>query len=123
MAKAKKQKKGWIYWTPRIIGLLFVAFLALFSLDVFGEGLTLGETLLALFMHNIPALILLVIVIVAWKHEIAGAIGFALGGIAYIVLLLINPQWEWYMLAWAIQIAGPAFFIAILFYINWKRKR
>ena len=102
-----------------------MAFLALFSLDVFGEGQGFWQTLLALFMHNIPAIILLIIVIIAWKHEIVGAIGFILGVLLYIALLAttaIRNQFEWYMIVWAIQISGIAFFIGILYLINWRRK-
>ena len=34
----------------------------------------------------------------------------------------MKPQREWYMLAWSVQIAGPAFLIGILFLANWFKK-
>jgi hypothetical protein len=43
----------YLYWTPRILGIIFVLFLMMFSLDVFDTGLTLDQTILALFIHNI----------------------------------------------------------------------
>jgi hypothetical protein len=34
----KKPVKRILFWTPRLLGILLVAFLALLSLDVFGMG-------------------------------------------------------------------------------------
>jgi hypothetical protein len=92
------------------------------SLDVFSPELSFGQTLGALFMHNIPALVLLIVLLVSWKYEIVGGIAFILAGLLYIIVLMRNP-FEWYMLSWTIQIAGPAFFIGILFLINWFKKK
>ncbi|MBN2567437.1 hypothetical protein JXB02_05125 [Candidatus Woesearchaeota archaeon] len=111
-----------IYWTPRALGIVFILFLALMSLDVFDMGLGFWETALGLLMHNIPALVLLVVLAVSWKHEIVGGIAFILGGLLYIALLARNP-FEWYYLAWAVQISGIAFLIGILFLVGWRKKR
>jgi len=120
--KSKKSINRFIYWTPRILSILFIAFLALMSLDVFSMELSFWETVVGLFMHNIPALALLVVLLISWKYEIVGGIAFILAGLLYIVVLMRNP-FEWYMLSWAIQIAGTAFFIGILFIVNWKMKK
>lgn len=117
----KKNVSDLIYWAPRIIAIMFVGFLALMSLDVFGTGLSFRETLVALFMHNIPALILLGVLLISWKYEIVGGIGFILAGLAYIILLLRNP-FEMYMIAWAAQISGLAFVVGILFLVGWFKK-
>ena len=74
-------------------------------------------------MHNIPSLILLVVFVISWRNEIVGAITFILAGLLYIIFLLINPELEWYMLLWAVQISGPAFFIGVLFLMGWLKKR
>ena len=118
----KKKISKFVYWAPRIISMIFIFFLALMSLDVFSLGLSLWQTIGALFMHNIPALILLVVLLISWKYEIVGGIVFILVGLLYIVVLMRNP-FEWYMLSWSIQIAGVAFFIGILFFINWFKKK
>jgi len=111
-----------LYWTPRILAIVFILFLALFSLDVFGNGYGFWETILGLFMHNIPSLVLTAILIISWKYEIVGGIAFILAGLLYIVLLLTS-QFEWYMLAWAVQIAGPAFLTGALFIVGWYKKK
>jgi hypothetical protein len=113
-----------LFWTPRILAILFILFLMLFSLDVFGNGYNFWQTLLGLFMHNIPALLLLIVLIISWKkYEIVGGIFFILAGLLYIVSLLTSSGFEWYMLSWSLIIAGPAFLIGILFLIEWYRKR
>jgi hypothetical protein len=88
--------------------------------------LNFWQTLGALFMHNIPVFILLIVLLISWRYEIVGGIAFILAGIIYITLIGINifkNQFEWYYLAWAVQISGIAFFIGILFLIGWFRKK
>jgi hypothetical protein len=124
--KMAKKINRFVYWAPRILSILFVLFLALMSLDVFGMGLGFWQAIGALFMHNIPALILLAVVIISWKYEIVGGVGFILAGLLYIALLAVSAvknQFEWYMVAWAAQIAGIAFLVGILFIIGWRKKR
>ena len=115
-----------VYWAPRILSILFIIFLALMSLDVFSPELNFWQTMFALFMHNIPALILLIILLISWKYEIVGGIVFNLAGITYLIGVLITSLksgFEWYHLAWIIQISGIAFFIGIMFIICWIKKK
>jgi len=126
MKKKVKKIPRWIYWTPRILSILFLVFLAVFSLDIFEGNYGFWGTIIGLFMHNIPVLILLVILIISWKREIVGGIAFILAGFLYIVMMLrnvISTGFEWYYLLWAVQISGIAFLIGILFIVNWVLKR
>jgi len=118
-----KKINKFLYWTPRILGILFVLFLLLFSLDVFDMGLSGWQIIVGLFMHNIPALILLIVLIISWKHEIVGGVIFILAGLLYILILVTGPNFEWYMLSWSVTIAGPAFLTGILFLVNWYKKK
>jgi hypothetical protein len=111
-----------VYWAPRILSILFVLFLMLFSLDVFEPGVSAQDIAIGLFMHNIPALILAAVVVISWKREIVGGIVFILAGIAYIVLMIHTGKLEggaWIALP---MIAGPAFLIGILFLLNWVQR-
>jgi hypothetical protein len=111
-----------LFWTPRILSIIFVAFMFLMSLDVFDAKLSVGQTLLALFMHNIPALIFLGVVIISWKREIVGGIAFILAGLLY-VLLVFRGAHDWKLaLAWSLQISGIAFIIGGLYLANWFKK-
>ncbi len=116
-----KKISKFVYWTPRILGLLFVAFLGLFSFDVISPELGFWQILGGLFMHNIPALILLAVVLVSWKHELVGAIVFTLAGLLYIIITALNVSVA-LALSWSFIIAGPAFLVGILFFINWLKK-
>jgi len=71
-----------IGWAARILCVLSIAFLALFSLDVFGEGTGLGQEILAFLLHNIPSFGLIILLIIAWKHELAGGAVITLVGLA-----------------------------------------
>jgi hypothetical protein len=76
--------KKTLLWLPRVLGILFVLFTSLFSLDVFDMGLTFWESILALFMHLlVPTLCLAIVVILAWRWEWVGAVGFGLWGVYY----------------------------------------
>lgn len=111
-----------LYWSPRILGIIFIIFLLMFSLDVFGEGLNTWQTIIGLFVHNIPALILLITLIVSWKYEIVGGVVFIFAGLFYVLMLAINPNFKWFMISWITVIGFPAFLIGILFTINWIKK-
>jgi hypothetical protein len=119
----KKQVSKFVYWTPRILSILFLLFLAMFSLDVFSPGMSFWQIVVGLFMHNIPVFVLLIILIISWKHEIVGGVTFILAGLAYIAWVFASG-WEWFKISSSIvTIAGPAFLIGILFIIGWLKKR
>jgi len=104
-----------MYWTPRIFSVFFILFLALFSLD--------AGSFIGFLIHNIPVIVLSIVLAISWKYEIVGGIVFILAGLLYIFMLAMNPKFEWYMLSWSVTIAGPAFFIGVLFLIGWRKKR
>ena len=125
IAQMEKINK-YIYWAPRIISIIFVLFLGMFSLDVFRQGSGFWETAVGLFMHNTPSLVLLAILIISWKYEIVGGTAFILAGLTYVIMTIkgsLGHQFEWYMASNCLIIAGPAFLIGILFLINWFKKR
>jgi hypothetical protein len=112
-----------IYWAPRISSIIMICFLALFSLDVFSSESSIQEIVVGLIMHNIPVFVLIMILIVSWRYELVGGIAFTLAGLIYIMSLFTSSQFEWYMLSWSIIIAGPAFAIGALFFMNWHMKK
>lgn len=108
--------KRWLYWTPRILCMVFAAFTSLFALDVFREGAGFWETALALFMHLLPSTILLIVIlIVTWKREWIGAVLFNALAVFYIGFFWGRFPWFTYVL-----ISGPLFLVGILFLLNWR---
>ncbi|MBX7141530.1 MAG: hypothetical protein K1X63_10675 [Chitinophagales bacterium] len=74
-----------LHWIARILCITAILFIGMFSLDVFEPGLPLRQQLLGFFMHNIPALILVGLLIVAWKRELIG------GALIALIALLLAP--------------------------------
>lgn len=112
-----------IFWLPRILGIILVLFLALMSFDVITEYPSTKEIVLGLFMHNIPTFICLFILIISWKYEMVGGIAFNAAGLFYIGLLLYNDISLLNILTWGLQISGVAFLIGIFFLINYFKKK
>lgn len=122
----EKNIDKFIYWTPRILSILYILFLAIFSLNIIFPKLTLALVMHGLAMNNIPVLILLVVLISSWRYEIVDGIAFILAGLFYMFYLTRHPggmYFEWFMLPYYLIIAGPAFIIGILFIIGWIQKK
>lgn len=122
----RKYVTRFAFWAPRILAILFILFIAMFSLDVFDGNYGFWETIVAIFMHNIPTLILILVLAIAWKNEIVGAVAFILAGLLYIVLIaakiFYGSPFQWYYLSWSVIVAGPAFLIGILFLVGSQKK-
>jgi len=115
-----------LYWTPRILSIIFIVFLSLFSLDVFDMKLGFWGTILGLFMHNIPVFILAIVLWISWRREIVGGIVFTSAGLFYGVIMsleMLKDSSERGMISAISLIALPALIIGILFIINWLKKR
>jgi len=111
-----------LFWTPRVLSIAYIAFLSLFALDVFGEEHGFWKTLLALAIHLIPALILTLGLILAWRREWIGAALCAAAGMLYVIMLLPRRLPPAVKLNWILTIAAPAFFVATMFLINWLKR-
>ena len=110
--------KNALYWTPRIMTIVFILFLGLFALDSFEGDQSLLQKMGGFLIHLIPNFVLILILIVAWKYEWVGTIAFTLAGIAYIVMV-----WGKFPVATYFIISGPAFLIAVLFWLNWMNRK
>ncbi len=105
---------------------MFILFLAMFSLDIFDGNYGFWGTILGLFMHNIPDIILAIVLWIAWKRELVGAIAYIFAGSFYTLMVMMNGFKEGLDLSYIpiiLIIAGPAFLIGIFFLWGWKRKR
>ncbi len=112
-----------LFWLPRVLSIVFIAFLSLFSLDVFDGQYGFWGTLLALTMHLMPVFVLIVVLVLAWRWEWIGALMFAAAGAAYGLMIAGRPNPPLPMkLVWSLTIAGPAFVVAALFLVGWLRR-
>jgi len=108
--------KRLVFWTPRILCIVYTVFVSLFALDVFGEGNGLGQTVLALLMHLIPTAVIVVVLAVSWRREWLAAVVFIAAGVLYLFSNLEH-------LDWVLVISGPLWLIGIFFLVNWLFRR
>jgi hypothetical protein len=101
-----------LLWTPRVLGILFIAFISLFALDVFSEYKG-WEVILALLMHLRWSIVLLIALILAWRWEWIGALGFIAFGVWYLTAVH-GFDTGTYML-----LAGMPILIGVIFLIRW----
>ena len=109
----KRPVKKILFWSPRVLGILIAVFVSLFALDVFGEGYSTVETIVALAMHLIPTLVILIVLGIAWRWEWIGGFLFVALGVLYITLF-----WEPSNLPAYLVISGPLFLTGILFLLD-----
>ena len=109
-----RSMKQLLVWTPRILCLLFAAFLSLFALDVFSEVAGFWQTLAALMMHLIPTGLVLLALVIAWRWESIGGVIFISLGVLHVIISRGNLHWSAYAV-----IVGPLFLVGTLFLANW----
>jgi len=100
-------------WTPRVLTILFICFISLFALDVFGAGYKWYEVIIAFFMHMIPSLVLLGLLIWAWHKP-------RWGGSAFILLSIVFTVWfkTYNNIFSLLTISGIPLLIGVLFVSN-----
>ena len=103
-----------LFWTPRVLCIIFAVFLSLFALDVFGEGHGFWETSLTLLIHLVPVYLVVAALVIAWRWEWIGAILF-------VALALFYLLWFWGSFHWSayLVISGFLFMLGVLFLLNW----
>ena len=102
-----------LFWLPRVMGIIFVLFLSIFALDIFDMGLGFWGTILGLFMHLIPSMVLAIAIGLAWHRGWVGAAAF-MGWALFYLASMRGFNWTVYML-----IAGVPFGLGILFLAGW----
>jgi len=102
-----------LYWAPRALCILFIAFVSLFALDVFEEGRGFWPTVAALTMHLIPSFAMIAVLAVAWRWEWIGALLFGIFAV-FFAIIVRAPWWGKAMFA------APCLAMAWLFLLNWR---
>jgi hypothetical protein len=93
-----------LYWTPRVLSILYICFISIFALDAFDEP----QWLLALLIHLIPSYILIAFTIISWKKELLGGILFIIVGL----VLLYITRFEGLIIALPAFVIGGFFILA-----------
>jgi hypothetical protein len=104
-------------WLPRALAITYAAFLSLFALDVFSEGYGFGETIVALFIHLLPTLLIIVSLLLAWRFERIGGLLFI--GLGFLYSIVFAPA---DVIALLITVA-PLIIIGLLFLWSGSSRR
>jgi hypothetical protein len=78
------------YWIPRILSVLAICFVELFSFDVFEGNENMGMKMLCFLIHSIPAIVLSSIFILACYRELWGGILYTTTGIFFTPVIFIH---------------------------------
>jgi len=76
-----------ILWTPRVLAMVLVLFLASFAMDVYLEGNDFLQTSEAFILHLIPAFCAAAILVIGWHRDGLASIGFLILSVAYFIAL------------------------------------
>lgn len=77
-----------LHWGPRVLSILLILFISMFALDIFEEGYSFWELLVGLFMHLIPSFVLIILLIIAWRHQKIGGALFITAAVLFSILVL-----------------------------------
>jgi hypothetical protein len=102
-----------LFWTPRILGILFTLFVGMFSLDVFEMGGGFWATLAGFLIHNIPTFLLAAALILAWRWEWVGAAALIGFGVWYLAAV------RGFDIGTYLLLAGVPFLNGVLFLVGW----
>jgi uncharacterized membrane protein YidH (DUF202 family) len=105
-----------IHWTPRVAAILIILFLGMFSLDVFEMEASPLELLGGFLIHNIPSIILLALLLLAWKRPAVGFVAFVIAGALFALFFVRGVE----SLPNLLLFAFPILLIGGLFYADWK---
>jgi hypothetical protein len=116
--------KRTLFWAPRILSIVIIAFASFFALGVFDRHLGFWQAAYTLTICLIPSFVLIAVLILAWRWEWIGAAFYAAVGLFYLwaVVDIMRPISLVVKLPRILKISGPAFLIAWLFLANWLKR-
>ena len=103
-----------VFWSPRVICILFAVFVSLFALDVFGGRDPWWRQILGFLIHLVPTYILVAVLLVSWRWEWIGGVIFPALGLYYIYMSHGRFPWPTYLL-----MSGLPILVGALFLANW----
>lgn len=109
--------KDFLHWSPRILSVLFVGFLWLFSFDGFA-GIGSWQAIAAYAVHLIVPAAVLLGTVIAWKRDLVGTMIFFFFAGYYAYMVGLDRHWSWYA-----SISGPAVLIGVLYLLNWLQNK
>jgi len=116
-----------LHWTPRIISILAILFVSIFALDAFDSNQSIWQQIGAFLIHLIPTYVLLAILLIAWKWELAGGIIFSIISIGFTPFIYhhnfsMNHS-VWMSIEIILMITFPFILVGVLFILGYYHKK
>jgi hypothetical protein len=108
-----------IFYTPRIAGVVIALFTGLFALDVFSMAGTIWEKIGGFLIHAMPSIVMLAVAAVAWRWAWVGALVFGLAALFFLRTVIGNPLFG---IGNLLLFVLPMAMVAVLFWLSWRWK-
>jgi hypothetical protein len=69
-------------------------------------------------VHNLPSIVLILLLVFAWRRPLVGFIAFLLAGLFFLRFVILGRELGHFLL-----FSGPLLLIAGLFYADWRWNR
>jgi len=116
-----------LYWLPRIICIIGILFISMFSIDTLNSELTIWQQILSLSMHLIPSFVLIFLLLLSWKRELIGGIIFMIIGLGFSPIIFIHNfkmnESIWLSLGIISVITIPFAIVGMLFIVSHYRRK
>ena len=116
-----------IHWLPRVLCILAILFITMFSLDAFDPKLTIWQQIAGFIIHSIPSFILTALLLISWKWELTGGIIFTVIGTLLSPFIFIKNfgmnHSVWLSLSVILLITFPFIVVGVLFILSYYLKK
>jgi hypothetical protein len=106
-----------LYRTPRFAGILIALFTGAFALDVFEMEGDIWQKIGGFLIHAAPSIILIVVLVFAWRREWIGALVFGLCALFFLRFVIGSTTFGFGNL---LLFVLPMAVVAMLFWLNWQ---
>ena len=89
---------------------------SLFSLDVFSMQAPIFELIAGFLVHNIPSIIMIVLLVFAWQRPAVGFVAFTIAAVSFALFFVRGVE----SLPNLLLFAFPILMVALLFHADWK---
>ena len=116
-----------LYWAPRSLCILAIAFISMFAADSFETGQSIGQQLAAFAIQLIPSFVLLAMLLVSWKWELLGGILFTATGLGFSPFIYMlnfrRSHSVWQGITAILMVTIPFMLVGLLFIAGYYRKK
>jgi hypothetical protein len=99
-----------LLWIPRVFMIAFIVFISLFALGILGGDKSLAYQSGDFLIHLIPSFVLVIGLIISWKHPMIGGYFFLLAGIMFTLFFGATRDFEIFLM-----ISAPVFLEGLIF--------